>query len=291
VKSLLFAVLVAPLTLAGTVDSARLAALANARAQEVVSARASRPIRPNAGITTSASNWILIPAAGNLQGNSGTYFRSDVMIGNYRNAAQRVEARFIPAGQSGFSGPLVVLTIPANQSISYRDMVGTVFNRTGLGSIELQTVDSGNNFDLNGRIDAFSRIWTPQPDSTRGSVSQNFGSMDLFQIVGNADAFSLGLRQDSQFRTNVGILNLDFSNAHTWTVQVLGTQGSTSFNITVPAFSLIQQSIPAGTYGDIEVVFIPPSSFGILDAWMAYATTNDNGTGDGWVSPATQTEE
>ncbi|HEX3108092.1 MAG TPA: hypothetical protein VHU41_03280, partial [Thermoanaerobaculia bacterium] len=79
-----------------------------------------------------------------------------------------------------------------------------------------------------------------------------------------------------------------FSNPHTWTVQVVGTNGSTSFTVTVPAFSMIQTNLPSGNYGNLYVIFTPPNDVTGTDSWTAYASSTDNGTGDGWVSPATQ---
>lgn len=249
----------------------------------------SRGAHPTAALTTGYDQWIFIPAAGSLAGNFGTFYKSDMMIANYRNQQQKVRVRWIPQGTNGFSTTTQFFTIPANTAVNMSDAVGQYMHYSGLGSLEIVArLADDSSIDLNAQIDAFSRIYTPQPNTTLGTVSQNFGGSGIFQIEGNGPAYALGLRQDAGFRTNVGILNADFEKAHTWTVQVVGTGGTTSFTITVPAFSMIQTNIPSGNYGNLYVVFTPPNDLSDIDSWTAYASSTDNGTGDGWVSPATQ---
>jgi hypothetical protein len=270
-------------------DQAAAAAREKAMLRAARAGAPSRGAHTSAALTTGYDQWIFIPAAGSLQGNFGTFYKSDVMIANYRSQQQRVRVRWIPQGGSGFSTTLQYITIPANTAVSFTDMVGQTMHYTGLGSLEIVArLPDDSSIDLNAQLDAFSRIWTPQPNTTLGTVSQNFGGSGIFQIEGNGQGFSLGLRQDASYRTNVGILNADFSNAHTWTVQVVGTGGSTSFTVNVPAFSMVQTNIPSGSYGSLYVVFTPPNDLSDVDSWTAYASSTDNGTGDGWVSPATQ---
>ncbi|HKO00418.1 MAG TPA: hypothetical protein VJ032_01915 [Thermoanaerobaculia bacterium] len=265
-------------------DDLRIAAM-----HELAAARGARTTRAvtQATLKTGPEQWIFIPAAGSLQGNFGAFYKSDLMLANYRNVPQRVRLRWIPAQASGFGTTTQSVTIPANTAIAYDDVVSSLLHYSGLGSIEIVSRTSNDAIDLNGQIDAFSRIWTPQPGTTLGTVSQNFGGMGIFHTEGTAPAFALGLQQDAKYRTNVGIVNIDFFNAHTWAVQVIGIGGSTSFNITVPAFSMVQTSIPSGNFGKLYIMFTPDSSMTGED-WSAYASTSDNGTSDGWVSSATQ---
>ncbi|HEY2830452.1 MAG TPA: hypothetical protein VGJ88_10075 [Thermoanaerobaculia bacterium] len=291
-KKLLAAVLLLTSTaLAGpsTSEQAATAAREKAMLRAVRAFAPARGAHPTAALTTGYDQWIFIPAAGSVSGNFGTFYKSDLMIANYRNQQQRIRLRWIPQGTSGFLTTTQFITMPANTALALNDVVAQTMHYSGLGSLELVArLPDDSSIDLNAQIDAFSRIYTPQPNTTLGTVSQNFGGSSIFQIEGSGQAFSLGLRQDATFRTNVGILNADFSNAHTWTVQVVGTAGSTSFTISVPAFSMIQTNIPSGNYGNLYVIFTPPNDVSDIDSWTAYASSTDNGTGDGWVSPATQ---
>jgi len=270
-------------------EQAATAAREKAMLRAVLSGVPTRGAHTSAALTTGYDQWIFIPAAGSLQGNFGTFYKSDVMVANYRNQVQKVRVRWIPQGGSGFSTTVQYFNIPANTAVNMADAVGQYMHYSGLGSLEIVArLADDSSIDLNAKIDAFSRIYTPQPNTTLGTVSQNFGGSGIFQIEGSGQGFALGLRQDASYRTNIGILNADFSNPHTWTVQVVGTNGSTSFTVTVPAFSMIQTNLPSGNYGNLYVIFTPPNDVTDTDSWTAYASSTDNGTGDGWVSPATQ---
>jgi len=96
--------------------------------------------------------------------------------------------------------------------------------------------------------------------------------------------YGLGLRHDSQYRTNVGIVNTD-SVARTWTVGINGLHGSGSFTITVPAVSMKQVAVPNALYGDLVITL---QSDGVGFWWSAYGASVDNITGDGWVAHVMQ---
>lgn len=264
--------------------SRRAAAAVADEAQITARARAPR-IGTDAVITSGSENWMFIGAAGSVQGNFGTFFRSDVMISNQRSIPQNVLVTFLPQGRSGFSTQERTITVPANGVMFFEDIVARTLGESGLGALEFQTRTSTDGFDLDGKIDVYSRIYTNQPGAT-GTVSQTFIGADLLSTRGSDRAISLGLRHDDTFRTNVGIVNLDFLSTRTWTVQIIGSSGSATFPVTVGAFSMNQVSVPAGNYGNLRVVFTPESA--MTSSWNAYASSTDNRTGDGWVSPASQ---
>ena len=130
-----------------------------------------------------------------------------------------------------------------------------------------------------GAIDGFSRIWTPQPvlagqSSSVGSVSQSFEAIDLQDNL--AESWGYGLRQDANFRTNVGLVNL-YDTSNTFTVNVVGLQGSTTFQTTVQPYSMEQPALPAGVFGDLFIhVTTGASNF---NWWSAYGSSVDNATG------------
>jgi len=242
-------------------------------------------VRPNVIEYETADSAFLIPAAGSLAGNNGTFFRSDITIGNFNGTDQNVGVGFLRQGQDNSQVPLTYFTVPANTVVSINDFVGTQLKTSGLGALIFIGYDStGKNVDNNAFLDGFSRIWTPQPGST-GTVSQSFPSVSLLDSADDFTAFALGLRADANFRTNAGIVNLD-TVAHTWTVTSINN--GQSLQVTVPAFSLAQPSVPvsfAGTTGNLSLMYdVSGSGF----FWSAYASSVDNVTGDGWVSRATQ---
>src|SRR5436190_5760196 len=251
------------------------------------SARRPGRIRPNVIELETADNAFLIPAAGSLQGNNGTFFRSDVTFGNFNGVTQNIGVGWLQTGKDNSSSPLTFFTIPANSIVAINDFVGTTLKTSGLGALLIIAFDAtGKNADSEAFIDGFSRIWTPQPGSS-GTVSQSFPAVSLFDSVDDSTAFALGLRQDASYRTNVGVVNLD-SVVHTWTIASINT-GAT-MTLQVQPFSLSQTGVPAsfaGSSGNLSLTYDVPAA---TDSFTcgAYASSVDNVTGDGWVSRATQ---
>jgi hypothetical protein len=103
--------------------------------------------------------------------------------------------------------------------------------------------------------------------------------------VPGSEAVSLGLRQDDGFRTNFGILNAD-EVPHTFNVQFIGEQAQSNVTVTVPAFGMVQQAMPSGTYGALSIVYTITDALTPTLSWTAYGTSTDNTTGDGWVALA-----
>ncbi len=223
----------------------------------------------------------LIPISGNTAASGGTYFRSDVTFANLRNARQQFGVIYLQAGQDNSSAAPKFYALDAGAIVTVFDFVGTSLQKSGIGSLVVFGSDASGSPDVNARMDGFSRIWTPQPGSS-GAVSQNFDAISNTDLIGNGVTYILGLRQNAQFRSNFGIVNLD-SSAHNFTVTSLSSGASLS--ITVPAMSVVQTGIPAGSGDSTSAV-----QLGIATDnpyfWSAYGTTNDNTTGDGWVSRA-----
>ena len=231
----------------------------------------------------------VIPISGNAPGSNGTFFRSDLTIANYRATSQVVGIGFMAAGVDNTNAPLTYLTISANTSTAYNDFVGSQLNKTGLGAILVFgfTAVSGST-DSSAELDGFSRIWTPCPTTAcpaGGTVSQTFDAVDLHDSLGSLTAYVLGLKQSSDYRTNVGIVNFD-NVQHTWTIRSLFTGAVTT--ITVPPISVVQSGVAAGSGSALGNLALTLNSDGFGFYWSAYGTSVDNKTGDGWVSRAKQ---
>lgn len=244
-------------------------------------------IRTDAIQAETTNEWIYLPSAGSVQGGFGTYYRSDVAIANYRNVTQRVRARWIPAGANGLTTVEKEFTIPSRGFVTYEDFVKEHMGYEGLGSVEFTARTSDDQIDRNAEIDIYSRIWTRQPQTNVGTVSQNFDGVSFDHTVNAARLQAIGLKQNLSYRTNYGILNLDPESAQTFIVRVEEERGDTlEIPITVPAYSMLHQSVPTDIRGDLRITFIAPEGFS--GRWAAYATTSDNTTGDGWVAVASK---
>ena len=274
----------APTTVSEAVQQLKAHMLAT-RTPTVRRAHAPGKTTPNVIEFETADTSFIIPAAGSVAGANGTFFKSDVSIGNFANTTQNIGVGWLAAGQNNASAPLSYFTIPANTVASINDFVGTTLHKSGLGALLIIAYNAaGTAPDDNAILDGFSRIWTPQPGSS-GTVSQSFPSVSVIDSTDNFTAFALGLRQDASFRTNVGVVNLD-SATHTWTVTSLATGATTT--LTVQPYSLGQGGVPASFGNSNGALSVSFDVSGTNIVWSAYASSVDNVTGDGWVSRATQ---
>ena len=223
----------------------------------------------------------LLPAAGSIQGANGTYFRSDVAIWNFRAEPQRILMRWMPQGETGVGIPEVEITIPAYSGIQDPDFARNVLGQEGkLGAVFFLAVHADGSLDSNARLSIQTRIWTPQPD-TRGYSSQTFDAIRITQIAGENRVIT-NQRNDFRYRLNVGVVNLDTTSAHTW--QIVSDNSTTS--ITVPPFSMHQVSIPRFDNSTEVPLLRIIGNGGGQTKWLAYGSSVDNVSGDGWTSLA-----
>jgi hypothetical protein len=234
---------------------------------------------------------ILIPAAISAEGSNGTMFRSDIRITNQRgDRTQRVLLSWLP--QDGLPNPagepafVTMVDIPSHQTLAADDFVQEVMNRGGLGAIVIQGLDESGQVDPEARLHATARVWTPQP-SSEGTSSQSFAPIALKDVV-NEKLFIIGHRRNDQYRTNVGIVNLD-SDAHTFLVTVSGetpTLLPEEYRVTVPGLAMVQFPVVGAQQNQLRIDIeedVAPGA-GNLTFWTAYASSVDNVTGDGWTT-------
>ena len=80
----------------------------------------------------------------------------------------------------------------------------------------------------------------------------------------------------------MGIVNLD-ATSHTFRLTLTGERKSTTLSIGVAPFSMRQVPLPEGDYGALTALFeVAGGEF----PWIAYGSSVDNLTGDGWASQA-----
>ena len=232
----------------------------------------------------TADSAFLIPAAGSVQGAGNTYYRSDFMAGNTRSSAQRIGIGWIAQGVDNSSAPLDYFSVPANQFVSNRTSWRRCSERAALGRFWCTAQRPPNNdIDVNGSPPRLLPDLEQPAQRQRHGLAAVSGRLPQ-DAIGSARAYALGLRHDAQYRTNVGIVNLD-SVSHTWTVRDRrACATSTTFNVTVLPYSMKQTPLPSGNYGDL---FLDLQTTG-SGFWSGYGASVDNITGDGWVARALQ---
>jgi len=228
----------------------------------------------------SASPQLLIPAAGNVAGANGTFFRSDITLVNLASHDQNIKLQWLPQGASATSS--MTITIAAQRALRSADFVAEVLAQSGLGAIVINGVTSAGAADPTALLWASSRIWTNQP-GTNGTTSQSLPAVPLNALFSGSSAALFALSSvnvPSNFRVNVGIVNLN-ATTHTYAIS---QSGSGSVNLVIiPAMSMAQISLGSGLSATQEVLIQDVTTGGAApNSWIVYGSTVDNITGDAW---------
>ena len=101
-------------------------------------------------VTRTSTNALVIPAAGSVQGSNGTFFRSDVIILNFRATAQTVRIDWLPQGGGAIATRS--MSIPALSGLSSEDFVQSLLGQSGLGALLVTAVTENGALDPNGAI-------------------------------------------------------------------------------------------------------------------------------------------
>lgn len=228
---------------------------------------------------------ILLAGSGSVQGADGTFFHSDITVLNYRNANQRVAFTWMQNNQPP-AAPMVI-TINAASGIISEDFVGTILQQSGLGALLITGVDANGALDPGAQLYATERVWTPQPGST-GTMSQSFPAIATSDINLTTGTI-LGQRQDTRYRTNVGIVNLDTVQRQFNVIQTTDDPNNPQVQslVTVPPMSMTQVPLPQIATATLQIAVQPLVAINPA-LWMAYGSSVDNVTGDSWSSLAFQ---
>jgi hypothetical protein len=224
---------------------------------------------------------LLIPAAGSTPGANATFFRSDIAIANFADHDQMVKLAWLPQGTSStFSKTIAIRRLGFVRS---NDFVAEILAQTGLGAILVTAVTSAGDLDPSARLYVQSRIWTPQPGSN-GTTSQSFPAIPTSSI-NTPDAALLfpGVVGSGNYRTNVGIVNLDPINAQTFNVTIsFGPIGNFTLNLEVPSMGMQQAVLGSSSFFPELPIVNTTSASTRSNQWVAYISTIDNITGDAW---------
>lgn len=234
-------------------------------------------------VPQSAAPQVVIPVTGNAPGANGTYFRTDISVINLRNDLQRVALYWLPQGVAGSGLPDRAIDLPATSGFSSEDFVGEILGRTGLGAIMFVATNADGTPDPNGLLHVTSRIWTPRPDGSAGTMSQTFPAI----VRGGASPSILkavfGQPRSSQYRMNVGVMNPASSTQRfRITAHISGGGGTDTqtVEIDVPARAIQQVTVGGTSSGTVQVLI--ENITGTAGDWHGWASSVDNQSGDAW---------
>jgi hypothetical protein len=224
--------------------------------------------------TIAAADAYYLPIAGSV----GT-FRTDVRIFNPSSTDSSVTLIFFPVGNQNNGAAIanaVQVTIPKNGGVAYDDMVSTIFHASGIGAIDIEA---------DTPLLVTSRIYA---QTASGTLGQGYQA----QRVGNLllDGILIQLRSDAAFRTNIGAVNLQNTQAHvTWTLYDRNNNKVSTKSMVIEAYGVIgPTSITSGFFfdsgtadlTDARVTFQSDTGLGV------YASVIDNATTDPTYFPA-----
>jgi photosystem II stability/assembly factor-like uncharacterized protein len=245
------------------------------------SLRLPRLLRELLAQGASGRSGFVLPIAGLAQGINGTFFKTDLTLRNDRATDQDVLIAWLTQGNPDGRVPFFHLTLhPSDQEINVPNIVDRL-GFSGLGSFVVVAVDGKGNLDSSASIDGSARICSQSTDQRPVCQSVAAARADLF--AGHSAARAVGLRQDTRYRTNVGIANLD-STGHQFAIAVTGERHVETFSVFVPPFSLIQTAIPNFDYGALTVDVAADSTSA---PWIFYGSSVDNLSGAGVTSIGT----
>ena len=254
---------------------------------------AAESVTASAALDTDTTQF-LIPIAGNVRGARGEHFRTDLTVINFKGTPQLVRIEWIP--RPGAPAATIERTIPFLGFSTWQDFVGTELDLEGAGALLVTALTTGGALDPSGQIEGFARIWNyMECIDLVGTVSQAVSALSMDGWRNGSPAYVHGVRQTSQYRTNVGIVNLDRSATRRFRLIVNSGLGKIERTIELPPFTMTQEPVGEGPYGDLSVYVEPlDARFYVepqLEAfgpWRAYATSIDNYSGSGWVIAAMQ---
>ena len=236
---------------------------------------------------------VLIPIAGDVPGANGTHFQTEVTISNRGTSTVRAAIFWLPQNQSGsLTTPVRTLTLDPQTTLYFPRFVTEILGQAGLGAFVVRALNDDGSTNQNARLDVYARVWTPAGTGP-GTYSQGIygatltgpGTDDLQPIP----AWVYGLRQDADFRTNYGIVNLADA-PRTFTITVSGETGQRfERTVTLPAASMIHEPLPPErVFGALTIgmVIHQLPSAQVSLPWTGFASSVDNHTGDAWYSKA-----
>lgn len=219
-----------------------------------------------AGSALCETYWVA--AVAHLPGAEGTRWRTDLSVLNPCDVELTVGLRLHTA--SGiFEGDFIV---PAGEQQVFADVVALLADGDIKGSLELE---------VSGEAMVTSRTYNVAPSGTFGQSIDGMPSDAMFEV--DDVVFLQQLREDEEFRTNIGVLNAGDTTAMV-TVELYDRHGASvgTFDLAVPAGRTIQENRPfRDRFGRTDVL---AGSARIIvvsgSAVYPYASVVDDGTGD-----------
>lgn len=184
-------------------------------------------------VSTSSATWLL-PSSARSPGTNA-FWTTDLAVMNAGSQPASVTLKFLGHGSSGVAGPERTFTVPARATVTWPDVLSSVFALgTDWGPILIRSTAAS--------LVAQGQTWTASPSG--GTYGQSVPAIGPSDAVGPTPKALAGVRQDSRFRTNIALANFGETQAQT-TLQVLRPDGTTikTHTVTVGPLGFIQLNL------------------------------------------------
>ncbi|MEO6323276.1 MAG: hypothetical protein ABIT01_17755 [Thermoanaerobaculia bacterium] len=223
--------------------------------------------------TDGPTSSTLIPSSARAAGLGGTIYTTDLTVANAGSEPTAIVLTFLGHDVDGRSGREESFALPEGVSMTFPDVLGSVFGLgSGYGAIRITSASDS--------VHAIAQTSTPGFGGTFGQSVPAARTEDL--ITAGAPRTILGVREDASFRTNLVLAN---ATDQLLEVDVSFRGGATAGalkRISLPPFGMTQinrvvrelgNALPVA--GLLEVSTTTPGG-----AFAAYASVIDNATND-----------
>jgi PKD domain/Right handed beta helix region len=225
----------------------------------------------------SPRSMLYLPGVARITGLNGAFFSSDVSFANIGDDPATIEVAFLEHDRDNRSAPTAFLSLAPHQTLQMDDALWTLFGRSETyGGLAVESDDSS-------QIVVAERIYTYSGNGTVGQQVDAISEEGFFER-----GSILGLRQDADFRSNIGLFNPQSVEAR-MTLTLRRSDGTmvAQTAILVPARGYVQRNLavlfPDVALGEGETYTLTVDA-GNLDVF-AFATVIDNLSRDPTFSP------
>lgn len=155
-------------------------------------------------ITSYFQALLLLPSSARIGGFNGAFFTTGLTLFNPADQPMPLQLKFLGNNRNGSLGEERNVTLDAGQSLSYDDVLDSVFGLgEGFGAIQITASY------VPGYFLPVVQSTTSTPDGTGGSYSQSVPAIPKVEsIFLGAERSIVGIREDEAFRSNLVLANL-----------------------------------------------------------------------------------
>jgi hypothetical protein len=145
------------------------------------------------------NNWT-VPSTAHSPGVNGSFWTSDLTVHNRGAIAATMTLKFLGHNADGRGGPEKTFALGPYQTITYADVLSSVFGATNdWGALQVLTTS--------GQLVVRSRTSTPSGGGSVGDGVPGVRESTFFTDLTSPSPVLTGLREDAWFRSNIVLVN------------------------------------------------------------------------------------